>query len=43
MQRSLNVARSRDYEQSDLLEGVIIAGASVMHIEIKGGAATLSF
>lgn len=35
--------KSRGYEQSDLLDGVIIAGASVMHAEIKAGAATLSF
>lgn len=35
--------KSRGYEQSDLLDGVIIAGASVMHEEIKKGAATLSF
>lgn len=35
--------KSRGYEQSDLIEGVIIAGASVMHAEIKAGAATLSF
>ena len=35
--------KSRGYEQSDLIDGVIIAGASVMHAEIKNGAATLSF
>jgi predicted peroxiredoxin len=35
--------KSRGYAQNDLLEGVIIAGASVMHAEIKSGAATLSF
>ncbi len=35
--------KSRGYEQADLLDGVIIAGASVMHAEIKTGAATLSF
>ncbi|MBA3910072.1 MAG: peroxiredoxin [Rhodobacter sp.] len=35
--------KSRGYEQKDLLDGVIIAGASVMHAEIKAGAATLSF
>jgi predicted peroxiredoxin len=35
--------KSRGYEQADLLDGVIIAGASVMHAEIKAGAATLSF
>jgi predicted peroxiredoxin len=35
--------KSRGYEQSDLLDGVVITGASVMHAEIKKGAATLSF
>lgn len=35
--------KSRGYEQADLIDGVIIAGASVMHAEIKQGAATLSF
>jgi predicted peroxiredoxin len=35
--------KSRGYEQVDLLEGVIITGASVMNAEIKEGAATLSF
>lgn len=35
--------KSRGYEQSDLIEGVIVTGASVMHAEIKAGAATLSF
>ena len=35
--------KSRGYEQADLLDGVIIAGASAMHAEIKAGAATLSF
>lgn len=35
--------KSRGYEQEDLVEGVIITGASVMHAEIKAGAATLSF
>lgn len=35
--------KARGYEQKDLLDGVIIAGASVMHAEIKAGAATLSF
>lgn len=34
---------ARGYQQADLLEGVIITGASVMHAEIKQGAATLSF
>lgn len=35
--------KSRGYEQADLLDGVIITGASVMHAELKAGAATLSF
>ena len=35
--------KSRGYEQADLLDGVIIAGASIMHSEIKDGAARLSF
>ncbi|MBX6367751.1 MAG: DsrE family protein [Rhodospirillales bacterium] len=34
---------SRGYKQEDLIDGVIIAGASAMHAEIKKGAATLSF
>jgi len=35
--------KSRGYTQEGLLEGVVIAGASVMHELIKRGAATLSF
>ena len=35
--------QARGYQQSDLLDGVIIVGASAMHAEIKEGAATLSF
>jgi predicted peroxiredoxin len=35
--------KARGYEQSDLIEGVEITGASKMHELIKGGAATLSF
>lgn len=35
--------KARGYEQTDLIEGAIISGASVMHEEIKKGAATLSF
>jgi predicted peroxiredoxin len=35
--------KSRGYEQADLLDGVVIIGASAMHAEIKDGAATLSF
>jgi predicted peroxiredoxin len=34
--------KSRGYEQADLLDGVIIVGASAMHAEIRQGAATLS-
>ena len=36
-------AKARGYEQGDLIEGVVISGASVMHERIKQGAATLSF
>ena len=35
--------KSRGYAQDNLLDGVIIAGSSVMHERIKAGAATLSF
>ncbi len=35
--------KARGYEQQDLIEGVVITGASVMHEEIRQGAATLSF
>lgn len=35
--------KSRGYEQADLLDGVVIVGASAMFAEIKEGAATLSF
>lgn len=35
--------KSRGYEQTDLLEGVVIAGASAMLAQVKEGAATLSF
>jgi predicted peroxiredoxin len=35
--------KARGYEASDLLDGVVIAGASGMHELIKAGAATLSF
>lgn len=35
--------KARGYQQADLLDGVVITGASVMHAEIKAGAATLSF
>jgi predicted peroxiredoxin len=35
--------KARGYEQGDLIDGVIITGASKMHERIKAGAATLSF
>lgn len=35
--------KSRGYGQEDLLDGIIIAGASRVHELIKQGAATLSF
>jgi predicted peroxiredoxin len=35
--------KARGYEQSDLIEGVEIAGSSKVHERIKTGAATLSF
>lgn len=35
--------KSRGYAQENLIEGVVIAGSSVMHERIKHGAATLSF
>lgn len=35
--------KSRGYEQGDLIDGVVITGASAMHERIKSGAATLSF
>ena len=35
--------KARGYEQSDLIEGVEIAGSSKVHELIKAGAATLSF
>ena len=35
--------KSRGYEAADLLDGVVIAGASGMHELIKNGAATMSF
>jgi predicted peroxiredoxin len=35
--------KARGYEQKDLIDGVEIAGASVMHERINAGAATLSF
>jgi predicted peroxiredoxin len=35
--------KARGYEQSDLIDGVEIAGSSKVHELIKAGAATLSF
>ncbi len=35
--------KARGYEQEDLLDGVVITGASVLHNAIAEGAATLSF
>ncbi|HEY8048733.1 MAG TPA: DsrE family protein [Ramlibacter sp.] len=35
--------KARGYTQEDLVEGVVIQGASAMHELIKSGAATLSF
>lgn len=35
--------RARGYQDSDLMDGVVVTGASVMHEAIKRGAATLSF
>jgi predicted peroxiredoxin len=36
-------AKARGYEQADLVEGVTIAGSSVVHERLKRGAASLSF
>ncbi len=35
--------KARGYEQADLIEGVVITGASAVHERLKAGAATLSF
>ncbi len=35
--------KARGYAQEDLISGVTIAGASVMHERLKNGAASLSF
>jgi predicted peroxiredoxin len=35
--------KSRGYVEEDLLPGVVVTGASVLHNAIKEGAATLSF
>lgn len=36
-------AKNRGYTQDDLIEGAVIAGASLMHERIIAGASTLSF
>ena len=36
-------AKARGYAQEDLLEGVVITGASAMHERLKAGASTLCF
>ncbi len=36
-------AKARGYEEKDLMDGVKISGASVIHEQIKNGAGTLSF
>lgn len=36
-------AKARGYSQDHLIEGTIITGASVLHEELKAGAASLSF
>lgn len=35
--------KARGYTEGDLIEGVVVTGASPMHERIKAGAATLSF
>jgi predicted peroxiredoxin len=35
--------KARGYTQEDFIEGVVIAGASVMHAKLLAGAASLSF
>lgn len=35
--------KARGYDDADLIDGVVITGASKMHERIKDGAATLSF
>ena len=41
--RFRHCAGSRGYTQELLIDGVVIAGAALMHALIKAGAATLSF
>lgn len=35
--------KARGYDQNDLMDGVVITGASLLHEKIMDGAATLSF
>jgi predicted peroxiredoxin len=35
--------KARGYEQANLIDGVVIAGSSVVHERIKAGAATMTF
>lgn len=35
--------KARGYEDGDLIDGVVVTGASPMHERIKAGAGTLSF
>lgn len=35
--------KARGYEQADLVDGVVISGASVTHERLKAGAATICF
>lgn len=35
--------KARGYEEDDLVDGVVVSGASVMHERLKAGAAALSF
>lgn len=35
--------KARGYTQDDLIDGVVISGASVVHERLKAGAASLSF
>lgn len=35
--------KARGYEQDDLIDGVVVTGASLLHQQIMDGAATLSF
>jgi hypothetical protein len=40
---TVTISQARTPQQSDLLEGVVITGASKVHELIKRGAAALSF